>query len=354
MRVLVSIQYLRAFAAISVVTYHTLLEIVRPGPTEPFHLYALAFGVDIFFVISGFIMWTMLQGGEQRPLAFLRARAIRVVPLYWLALAVYLGVLFLQDGGTTSHLPSLSEIAEAYLFIPYIDSRTGLNSPYYTLGWTLNYEMFFYLVFAFGLLFREATVRFGVILLIFAGLVLMRPVVGDSDPVLFRVTSPLLLEFFAGMAVAAARRHRLTLPPLVALAALVAALAFLVLISSTHHQSWPRAVYFGVPATLIVLGVVSLEERLSRRPQAPLLLFGDASYSIYLSHDIVLKLIFVYGSSFALLHPVIAFAGLLATEIALGVACYHRVEQPLLERLRHRLPSARRGVIPAIVPARTG
>jgi exopolysaccharide production protein ExoZ len=334
MRTFVSIQYLRGLAALSVLLYHTRLEVAPPGPSEPFHLYGFAFGVDIFFVVSGFIMWTTTQGARQSPLGFLRLRIVRIVPLYWLALALYLAVLWLQAGDGPDQLPRPDEVVKAYLFIPYIDSLTGLNSPYYTLGWTLNYEMFFYLVFAGALVRASNTLRFTAVAAILAGLVLLRLVVGADDPILFRITSPLLLEFLAGMAIAAALRRGFALPAPAALLALALAFAFMVLLSSGHIDRWPRAVYFGVPATLIVLGAVSLEDRLARWPVPPLLLLGDASYSLYLSHGIVLKLVFAGLASSVLLHPLAAFLGVLALELALGVACYRRIEQPMLRRLR--------------------
>jgi exopolysaccharide production protein ExoZ len=337
MRTLVSVQYLRALAALSVLVYHTRLEMAPPGPSEPFHLYGFAFGVDIFFVVSGFIMWSMTQGMKQGPLGFLRARIVRIVPLYWLALALYLGVLWVVPGDGSRQLPQPGEIAKAYLFIPYIDSLTGLNAPYYTLGWTLNYEMFFYLVFAGALVCCSTMIRFLVVAATLAALVLLRPVVDADNPILFRITSPLLLEFLAGVVIAAAWRRDLVLPAPAALTALLLAAAFMVLLSSGHVDSWPRAVYFGAPATLIVLGAVSLEERLARRPVRPLLLMGDASYSLYLSHGIVLKLIFAYLASSALLHPVVTFFGALTIELMLGITCHRRIEQPVLRQLRGRL-----------------
>jgi exopolysaccharide production protein ExoZ len=341
MRTFVSIQYLRGLAALSVLLYHTRLEVAPPGPSEPFHLYGFAFGVDIFFVVSGFIMWTTTQGARQSPLGFLRLRIVRIVPLYWLALALYLAVLWLQAGDGPDQLPRPDEVVKAYLFIPYIDSLTGLNSPYYTLGWTLNYEMFFYLVFAGALVRASNTLRFTAVAAILAGLVLLRLVVGADDPILFRITSPLLLEFLAGMAIAAALRRGFALPAPAALLALALAFAFMVLLSSGHIDRWPRAVYFGVPATLIVLGAVSLEDRLARWPVPPLLLLGDASYSLYLSHGIVLKLVFAGLASSVLSHPLAAFLGVLALELALGVACYRRIELPMLRRLRGRRAPSR-------------
>jgi exopolysaccharide production protein ExoZ len=341
MRTLVSIQYLRALAAASVVLYHTLLQVLAIGPDEPFELYVFASGVDVFFVISGFIMWSTTHDIERGSLTFLKARIIRVVPLYWLALAMFLVVIFIQDGYTASHFPGPDEIAKSYLFIPYVDTRTGLNAPYYTLGWTLNYEMFFYAVLACGLSFRSPALRFHLVLAILALLVLLRPVAGSSDPVLFRITSPLLLEFCAGMAIAYARQRRLVLSAAGALMALGLALAFLMLISSSHHETWPRIVYFGIPAALIVLGLVSIEDRLAYRPAAVLLTLGDASYSIYLSHDIVLKLLAVGLPGLALLHPVMAFTVVFTTAIVAGVVCYRRIERPLLHGLRDRLAFGR-------------
>src|SRR4051812_17970070 len=110
MRTFVSIQYLRGLAALSVLLYHTRLEMAPPEPSEPFHLYGFASGVDIFFVVSGFIMWTTIQGARQSPLGFLRQRIVRIVPLYWLALALYLGVLWVVPGDGSRQLPQPGEI----------------------------------------------------------------------------------------------------------------------------------------------------------------------------------------------------------------------------------------------------
>jgi exopolysaccharide production protein ExoZ len=106
-------------------------------------------GVDIFFVISGFIMVYTTQSHHVGPFSFFVNRVVRIVPIYWLlTLAVFtLAVIAPHLLGATRAAPS--ELLKSLLFIPFAKSN-GAVQPILFLGWTLNYEMFFYMLFALG------------------------------------------------------------------------------------------------------------------------------------------------------------------------------------------------------------
>ncbi len=129
-----SLELLRFVAALLVVLFH--LPSIGIGE----------FGVDIFFVISGYVMMLSTATGSHQ---FLLKRLIRIVPLYWAAtLAVFLIALLIPSllNNTSANLVHL---IKSLLFVPFDKNGTG-HQPLLTIGWTLNFEMYFYLLFAVG------------------------------------------------------------------------------------------------------------------------------------------------------------------------------------------------------------
>ncbi len=148
----VSIQYLRALAAILVVVQHANsgpihLDIVSPG--------LATFGVDLFFVISGYIMWTTTTETARTPPQFWLARIVRIVPLYWGFTTLYVAISILHPAALEHPSTNLVFIVKSYAFVPAIHPVEGGISPIYSLGWTLNFEMFFYLIFGIALIIRH-------------------------------------------------------------------------------------------------------------------------------------------------------------------------------------------------------
>ncbi|SFS11006.1 acyltransferase family protein [Sphingomonas jatrophae] len=330
-----SVQYLRAVAAAMVMLYHVgyAFALLRDHPLRP---HWLAAGVDIFFVISGFVMVLSTERREISGGRFLKERLARVVPLYWLVTGVFVAIMAAQG----RVLPDVEEIAKSLLFIFYDNPRTHEPSPIVTAGWTLNYELFFYLVFA--LLIRLATpLRIGAMAALFLGLAALRQFVPHDDALLFRMTSPQPLEFVAGMALAYQRHLLLRLPPALGTAALGAGFVGLALIDS----GFSRVVHFAPCATLIVAGTIACERLLrTDRPLARLL--GDSSYSLYLTHPLVLEAL-----PAGMVPPTWRLAGAAATLLAcLGVslAFYRWFELPSLRFFRRRLKGH-----PALAPAAT-
>src|SRR5229473_1548571 len=142
------IQYLRAIAALMVVWHHSLIQV--PGVAQFIALPEFGpSGVDIFFVISGFIMLVITAGKEVTPAEFIRQRVIRVVPLYWLTTLLMLGCAVVVPTAFKTLQFSPAAVAKSLLFVPYDSlSFPGHAWPVLVPGWTLNYEMFFYGLFA--------------------------------------------------------------------------------------------------------------------------------------------------------------------------------------------------------------
>lgn len=322
-----SIQYLRAVAAIAVAVYHAFQW--RDGGFEVGRA-----GVDVFFVISGFIMWSITAGRPVAPASFLWRRLTRVAPTYWLLTLGMAGVAL----GWPAFLPNVhagwSHVLLSMAFVTHFDP-VGLPFPVLPAGWTLNYEAEFYLLFAVGLLLKESQR----LAFVTAGLVAITAL-GLLDPPLYALgANAMMLEFAGGLWLARLVRARiLPGPGLAAGLAALGLLAFGLTNSGAFADSLLRPLTWGVPAVLLVAGAVGLEEA-GRTPRLPWLkALGDASYSIYLCHAPATALVaHTLGTSdLRLFIP----AGV-AASVAAGLACRALVEKPLLALLRRREEAVR-------------
>lgn len=264
-----SIQSLRALAALLVVLYHLSGDRLFTGQA----------GVDIFFVISGFIMGTV----DHRVSAwnFIIKRVERIVPLYWFVTTIIcIGAI----AGVFSRLSiDINTIIKSLLFIPYFNPE-GQVWPIVVPGWSLNVEMLFYAIFAAGLL-AGAPIRFACAVLLALAMAgyWFRP----SGAITQAWTTPLLLEFIAGLMLARLN-IRGTRPGLGLLLCGVAGLCLAAV--AWRFDSDLRPLVWGIPAALIVAGSLTLE-RSGSWPTAtlsPLAHLGDASYSLYLTHGTVI------------------------------------------------------------------
>jgi exopolysaccharide production protein ExoZ len=142
-----AIQYLRAVAALLVVFHHALNQFPEIATRIPIDTGAS--GVDVFFVISGFVMTYTTRTNEYRPAGFLLRRAVRIIPLYW-SMTLFVAALLLVAPTFVRHSKfSFEDLFLSLLFIPHANAgEPDSLSPMVKLGWTLNYEAFFYVVFA--------------------------------------------------------------------------------------------------------------------------------------------------------------------------------------------------------------
>jgi exopolysaccharide production protein ExoZ len=338
------IQALRGFAAIAVSAVHfNDLSLRLDGRAdEKLILYPLASGVDIFFVISGFIMVYAsgpLFGRDGAPLTFLIKRIARIAPIYWVTtgLAIALENIPVE---ATSLLKSL-------FFIPFAQ-HNGLMQPLYGVGWTLNFEMFFYSLFAIMIRYRRKVVVIGVSILLFIitalGCLLTAP------PVPLRFWSdPIVFEFVFGMTLAIAYREGVRLPRQICVCMMaVGALAVWGFAPGIPPSGY-RFLVWGVPAAMIVAGAMFQPRALPSWRLRVLDILGDASYSIYLIHSLVIAGLFrlwPYGLN---RYPIwqVVIGGELLT-IALSIGAFHLFERPINRMMQRVLTnrSARAAAFP--------
>lgn len=302
MKQLQSIQYLRAIAALMVVMVH--LSNYGPGMKEFTGRFPA--GVDIFFVISGFIM--VVTSRRATPISFMGRRIARIVPLYWaLTLALF-------AVGLHAHKHSVGELVKSLAFIPFVNPhQNGEMLPLIGPGWSLNVEMYFYVLFALSLFARRWSVL--IIGVLFAALVSLAPMVHNQVAAFYM--QPRLIEFWAGMAIGwAYLKGMLKAGPLVSVAAIVVGFATLV----------AGPLPYQIPATLIILGAVCLEAHGLVPRWRPLAYLGDASYSLYLTHAAVIEGLYQVWKH---LHvggfPLVGFTA----AIVGGLVCYRYLETPL-------------------------
>lgn len=286
-----SVQALRGLAAIMVVFYHAQTEELSPG------IWARGYaGVDMFFVISGFIL-TYVSRDYARDLPtvarFLYARATRVYPLWWV-FALILPLYFLVSYGAPLPPDQSALISDppAYI-IKSLLLWPQSELPVLKVGWTLIHEMFFYLVFSLALMFRRPALP--ALLIVWAGLTLLGSwLVHDANldsPVLALATSHLTLEFIAGAFVALAVRHGLHVQPraifLLGLAGLAAALV-LYTTPTPSALLWGRVAVFTLPCCALLYGSVVMEQERGLRIPRWCVALGNWSYALYLVHTIVI------------------------------------------------------------------
>lgn len=320
-RGIVNIQLLRGVAALMVVVYHLFPQMSRMGWQGP-EVRTLSAGVDLFFVISGFIMWhTTAQKPGRTMLEFYRDRLLRIVPLYWLLSAAILAVLLVAPSALQTVRYDLWHVVASFLFLSAVNPADGSLTPLLIPGWTLNYEMFFYLIFGAALaLTQRPGARAAIILGALAGLAALRLVAPPGGLAAF-YTDAIMLEFGYGILIA--MTFRLVPSPIFGAASLVFG-ALLLAANPISDAATVRAVAYGLPCAFIVLGALLLPDLNLRA----LTLVGDASYSLYLSHFLTMS---AAGQLWRRLDAPVALFPLFGIGlcVALGLAVYWLVERPL-------------------------
>lgn len=294
---LVHIQVLRALAALAVAFLHAQHDAAglaaRAGQSfPPLERFPWMAGVDIFFVISGFIMVyssRSLFGTKGGKSAFLARRLLRIVPLYWTVTTLYLAIALIAPTLLNSETLVPWQILASYLFIPF-ERPDGTAQPLYSLGWTLNYEMFFYVLFAGVLAWpqRRALGILSGVLVLFA---ILGHMVGLPQPLAFW-TDPIVLEFAFGLGLGWLYAEGVTLSRGVRWVLVLAGLAILAMnfIGLRANLNEMRPLAWGIPAAFIVAAAaLGAKQRPPSSFTRFVALAGDASYAIYLIHPFVIR-----------------------------------------------------------------
>ncbi len=286
-----SLQILRGLAAMAVVAFHLRGVEIKylPGPAllDGIARYADA-GVDLFFVLSGFVMTSITAGGRRGPVAagvFLARRAWRVLPPYWVFTTLVVALMAIAPSMVNSSYSGQSVVA-SYLLLPHE------QLPVLTVGWTLVHEAYFYLVFS--LIIALAPRLTGALLAWVAAISVFHIVLPPATkPAQLLVVNPLTYEFIAGALLGI---HWRSIPgwcgpPLVVLGIGIAVASACALPTEGPSELpvWTRAGLFGSAAAALVAGAVVLESRYHPAFPGMLIRLGDWSYALYLSHVFVIS-----------------------------------------------------------------
>lgn len=336
-----NIQSLRGVAVLLVVFFHMASIEKKYGGIQtllPDFLQFGMFGVDLFFVISGFVMVTVTRGKFQQPrqaFTFLYHRMSRIYPLYWFYSLLVLAVYLLQPSFVNSSQGGQVNIPASFLLLPQV------HLPLLLVGWTLVHEIYFYLIFFLLLFLPEKHLISGIGLWTAVILVFQLQIAPDSPPALRLISHPLTIEFIGGslMAVFTAKRKS-SLPASFSLLSSVLILSVAIFGFVLQWQTtglveppgWWRILIMGVPALLIVYCLVQAEQQHLVLP-GPLCRIGDISYSIYLSHILTLSLIGRIWAKFvtdATVDNWIVLPIMLLAVIVVGLVSYVKVERPMI------------------------
>lgn len=338
---IVSIQYLRALAAMMVVYHHAAFKVLGIS-LEPFIPYSGfgAAGVDVFFVISGFIMWITTVRKNQTPAYFWYRRIIRIVPLYWFFIMVIVVPKLLEPAIFTSVSLDATHILKSLFFIPhYHPVLQNEIWPILIPGWTLNYEMFFYLLFG-GSLFLPGRMRLVALAVTFTLLVITGSILPIDNAIYVTFTDTLLLEFLMGIVLGALYTRGLLPGPVATYGLLALSIFLFVAFEASTIPEWERFIAWGIPAALLVWAALALDVQRRLFHNQVLQRLGDASYSIYLSHILTIEVVELLWevtgwqtASAALQSFFIAVC--LVSSALVGMVTYLLIESPMLRYLKN-------------------
>lgn len=312
-----NIQALRAFAALNVVFYHII------GASITYNISAEGFyilkewgqnGVDIFFIISGFIMVFVQEKNRKSSYEFFKNRVERIVPIYWLLTLVFLTLALIIPSAFNSLNISTSKIINSFLFI---EDWMSKEMPILYVGWTLEYEMLFYIIFSLSLFIKNKILSYstmGIALIVL-------PFVTSLDLI--------ILEFAFGMLCAFVF---LRFKPKNGL--LIAGFGFLLLCSSIlFDYEVHRSVKWGIPAFFIVLGLLWIKQTKNKIS----IYLGNASYSIYLIQVFTIPLFYKISSRYLtfLDGHIIAVLALIFSAI-IGCLFYQIIEVRVTNFIKNR------------------
>jgi peptidoglycan/LPS O-acetylase OafA/YrhL len=336
-----NIQALRALAATIVILAHLFPALAALG----FHRFG-GQGVDLFFVISGFIMVSTTRVSRPTPIAFLRARLTRIVPAYWAMTFVMFAAAMIFPKSPESTSASLPDLVRSLLFIPFLKGGRHVT-PLLFVGWTLNYEMIFYALFAIGLSFVSYLRGMIFVLAALAAAAAFGAAYRPAETILSFYSSPVILEFGFGAVVGmmASLIKDTPRPCARELTVLVLAVSIICLFAFPYLNVFGgfRIFQAGIPSMAIVACALALERWGMSVRNTFLIEIGNASYVVYLTH------VFIILPSSMIFHPSASHAlidvGFIIAEIGMsltvGVVVHARVERPFLRWLRSANADAR-------------
>lgn len=316
-----SVQIMRGIASLLVVLLHISIKgnQYNNGALSGFAIGGS--GVDLFFIISGYIMCVSTFGRSMNFSRFMLHRIRRIMPLYWLTTTAAL-IVFLYAPQVVNTSGGETSIWASYVLFP--NGKRFLNSN----GWTLSYEFFYYLIF--GIFLTKGTYKAIAGSSLILGILAIIGVLTDPNAFL---TNILYLEFIFGMSCFYFfNKRQLPFPGILLCLAGCLLLTAASALNIPDQELW-RGFYWGIPMLLFFAGFLALEDRIRQNHSLVKKLFlgiGNSSYSLYLVHPFALS-----GAAMGLKHfgltgnPFFFTAVLLTTAIITGHLVYLYVERPL-------------------------
>ncbi|MCS3801044.1 acyltransferase family protein [Niastella sp. OAS944] len=362
-----SIQCLRAVAALLVVYVHSIDVQMEFGVSKQQNFYHLqnfgAIGVDLFFIISGFIITLVANNykGKEDGVYFLAKRFRRINPVYYIASFIYLGVIvipiLLQGEAANISLQNLISSLIDTVFILPLSGLPLSYSPFLIIGWSLAFEWFFYILFFLAIVTKAKNKALLFVVIIMALVALGYSLQGSDFRYLF-ITNSIMLEFLIGVCICKLYLNGTKVSNTLALTFLTIGLASYILLIIfgfglvselggvlSGTLSMKRVLLFGLPSACIAFGCIFMEKNNLFGKiwnNKWLLLCGDASYSIYLIHLTVFELfriLYKYAGFFMPADLAIIVQVAIATTIS--IRFYKWVEQPLI-KATHRIAKQKR------------
>ena len=324
---LVSIQFLRAFASIIVVMHHIAYKDKIYGNNILDFFTFGEIGVDIFFIISGYIMMYSTHKKDISATTFIKNRIIRIIPLYW-TLTIFALIIFLILPDKVNSSGGETMIFESFFLIPTEGKYLIQN------GWTLRYEFLFYFIFMISLFLRNK--RFIAIIII--SLLFIGQIFEINNTYLKFITHNLLLEFLFGIFLYLFyQRYRKD-------SILLSSTLFIVCILSLYYFMEnselikSRAISYGIPALLFCASFLFLENKLQKFKKF-ILPLGDSSYSLYLIHPFVLvaNAIIIKKIYFqSIYYDLLLISSMLISSIICGILTYKYIEIKQINYLKNK------------------
>lgn len=322
---IVTVQYMRAIAALMVVLQHISFKCEQYGiPALNFHVGY--FGVDLFFIISGFIMCHTTYKRNIPPLSFIKNRVVRIFPLYWLLSSCAL-VIFIIKPEIVNSSGGKTGILSSFLLIPS-GEKFLINN-----GWTLSYEILFYLIFSIFLAWKNDVRYLLVSVSIIFMIVIFTPLKNQNSYYYF-LSNTLFIEFILGMISFYLFTKVKSVSYVLSLFLSLVAIYFIYIKNSQNIElnGLNRLIYAGLPMLAIFISLLSFERNIPEKLKKKLSLLGmvgDASYSIYLTHAFVLSPCAMIISR--VINSTLIFVSILfLASIVFGVVCYKSIELRLI------------------------
>jgi exopolysaccharide production protein ExoZ len=336
-----SLQILRGIAALSVVILHVLHEVnvtaLKMTVTVPSWVetqFPFWVGVHIFFVLSGFLMVYTSQKLFETPggwRIFLKKRFQRIVPLYWFYTTAMVAVILILPSALDTAVLDIRHVIQSYLFIPH-DRPSGGVKPILALGWTLNYEMFFYVIFASFLFLSRAKLSI-LISCLFVGLAAPYIYI-PSDWIMMKFWSnPIILEFIAGMIIANLYINKFRLPSWALPIGLILCLSIF-LCMPFEIMGVPYVPSFLIAIISVAVLVLRKKEDAIKIPRYAKML-GDSSYTLYLSHPFFIGAVALIAIQLDL-SPLMHIALSLSACVVGGYIAHIVIEKPMIRYFKRK------------------